>query len=65
MEIPKCQNCGAAMSCTCQTRKSIDGVVGCTNCIGNLNNAARQKIAETTNESPNMPPPVINSAVLK
>lgn len=42
MQINKCGNCGAAMSCTCQTRRSVGGKVGCTACIGSLNAADRK-----------------------
>ena len=40
--MAKCANCGAMMSCTCQTRRSIGGKVGCSNCIGALNAADKK-----------------------
>lgn len=54
MQINKCANCGAAMSCTCQTRRSVGGKVGCTACIGALNAADRKAGAVTT--SPKVSP---------
>lgn len=62
MQIQKCANCGAAMSCTCQQRRSVGGKMGCTACIGALNAADRQ--------AGNVPPaqkiasPTVNKAVL-
>lgn len=42
MQINKCSNCGAAMSCICRQRRSIGGKMGCSSCIGALNAADRK-----------------------
>ena len=41
----KCANCGAALSCGCQKRKTKDGKVACTKCI----HAIEAKKAQTKN----------------
>jgi hypothetical protein len=62
MQINKCANCGAAMSCTCQTRRSIGGKMGCTACIGALNAADRKSGISPI--PPKTPPPAnINKAI--
>lgn len=63
--MQKCANCGAAMSCTCQTRRSTGGKVGCTNCIGSLNAADRQAgILPKAPVKPTANPPLVNKAVV-
>lgn len=63
MQINKCANCGAAMSCTCQTRRSVGGKVGCTACIGALNAADRKAGVTATppKVSPVVKPPLPNT----
>lgn len=66
--MAKCANCGAAMSCTCQTRRSIGGKVGCSNCIGALNAAERKAgvvPANTGSPKPNPNPPKVNKVTVK
>ena len=65
MKMAKCANCGAAMSCTCQTRRSAGGKVGCTNCIGALNAAERATKTNAGTNTPNPNPPTINKVTVK
>jgi|LakMenEpi03Aug12_release.lakeMendotaPanAssembly.Ray.scaffolds.fasta_scaffold5299168_1 hypothetical protein len=43
-----CQNCGAAMSCSCQKRTASNGASACSNCVSALNAKITAAKTDTT-----------------